>query len=278
MAIGEYLHCKKIPCGQASDVTMFKALAERHHAMLSKRATTAYKKKVDDGRVAALPPKAQAFLMAVGWSEDRFLSAYAACFGIMGKPRIMAKEWLSKALTARLLAISGLSWALDSKNRGCDWEHFASAASVEMALVELYRKKLLLESAPARALHKDLHDLFLSWVTNQVQIPSDGGSGLMIVQCWEFADNIYIQASEVEELHPDFTKIRIAWEAATGTSKVLKQKVKKAPKDSIEAMLDGLKSNKYLQCLDQEEASVGTLESLSVFAISILGHVVLWTV
>jgi len=44
------------------------------------------------------------------------------------------------------------------------------------------------------------------------------------------------------------------------------------------SLLDGLKSNKYLQCLDQEEASVGTLESLSVFAISILGHVVLWTV
>ena len=272
MAIGEYLHRNEIPRGQASDVTMFKALAERHHATLSERATTAYK-KVEEGRVATMAPKAQAFLTAVGWSADQFLLAYAACFGIMGEPRITAKERLSKALAARLLAISGLSWAPESKNRGRDWERFASAASAETALVELYRKKLLLECAPARALRKDLHDLFLSWATHQAQIPTDGGSGLTIAQRWEFADKIYIQASDVEEQRQDFTKTRMAWEVATGTSKASKQKAKKVPKDSIEAMLEGLKSNKYLQCSDQEEGSVGTLESLSAFAISILGHV-----
>jgi hypothetical protein len=168
--------------------------------------------------------------------------------------------------------MSGLSWNSDSKNKPRDWEQYASAATAETGLVQMYRKKLLIACQPARALRKDLHDVFISWTTTRAQIPTSGRSGLQVLQRWEFADNIYVEEVEVEEPRTDFAKMRTEWEASQGPSKASKKKVAKLPKDSIDALLEKLKTNKYLHCSDPD-ASLGTLESLAAFAISVLGHV-----
>jgi hypothetical protein len=231
---------------------------------------------VDKGSEATLNPIAEAFLAAVEWSEADFLSTYAACFSIMGETQMGDKERLSKVLVQRILAISGLAWNTDSKNRGRDWERYASAATAETALVQFYRKKLLMGCAPARALRKDLYDLFLSWAMPRAELPTGGQSEVRIVRRWEFADNVDladVQGVEVEEQRPDFHKMRLDWGASVGTGKASKQKAAKPPKDSIDAMLEGLKSNKFLHC-SHPDASAGTLESLSAFAISVLGHVI----
>lgn len=195
----------------------------------------------------------------------------------MGEKHITEKERLSKVLPQRILAISGLSWNSDSKNKTRDWERYASTVAGETALVRLYRKKLLLECAPARALRKDLHDLLLSWSTNRAEIRTTGKVGLRMVQRWEFADNIYIEDEEAADKRSDldFVKMRSEWDASQVTEvsgKIVRRKVGKVQKDSIENMLETIKSNKYLHCSDPEVSS-GTLESLSAFAISILGHV-----
>jgi hypothetical protein len=238
---------------------------------------------VDKGSEVALNSSAHTFLAAVEWSEADFLSAYAACFSIMGETRMTEKERLSKVLVQRILAISGLSWNADSKNRGRDWERYASAATGETALVQLYRKKLLMGCAPARALRKDLYELFLSWALRRSEIVTGGGSQMQTVRRWEFADMIDladVQGGEVEEQRPDFDKMRLDWDTSLGTGKgkgkgkgkASGKKAVKPPKDSIEAMLEGLKANKFLHS-SNPDASAGTLESLAAFAISVLGHV-----
>jgi hypothetical protein len=194
----------------------------------------------------------------------------------MGEAHMTEKERLSKDVPQRILAMSGLSWNTDSRNRGRDWERYASAATAETALIQMYRKKLLTECGPARSLRKDLYDLFLSWTIDRAEIPSGGQSGLTIVRRWEFADNIdmtEIQASEIEEQRPNFDKMRMDWEAAVAIGKASKRRGPKPPKDDIDTMLKLIKSNKYLKCAN-EDASLSTLESLSAYAISILGHVI----
>ena len=274
LAICNYLKRNPSPRDKVNDVNVFRHYTEKHHAKLSNKAEIAYKKKVNNGTLTPLHKHATIFLAGVEWSEDDFLSAYAACFSIMGETQLTEKERLSKDLLQRILAMSGLSWNTDSKNRGRDWERYAVAATGEAALVQLHRKKLLTGCAPARALRKDLYDLFLSWAADRAEIPTGGQSGLQIVRRWEFADDINlsdIPDSEIDEQRPDLEKMRVDWDASIAAGKASK-KVVKQPKDSIDAMLEGLKSNKFLHCSNQD-ASLGTLESLSAFAISILGHV-----
>ena len=223
-------------------------------------------------------PNAVSFLAAVGWSEDDFTAAYGQCFKIMGEKHMSEKERLSELLPQRILAICGLSWNPESKNRNRDFERYASAVAAETALVKLYRKKLLITCAPARALRKDLHDLFLSWTPARAQIVP-GQSGLQMRQRWEFADNVSIEEEVGDEQHPDieesqdFTLMRTEWDASRSTSKASKKRAAKVQKDSIEDMLETLKSSKLLHCADPK-VPLGTLESLSAFAISILGHVI----
>jgi hypothetical protein len=258
------------------DISIFRHSTEKFYATLSDRAASSYKQRVEKGKIVPLNQNAEKFLAAVGWSEDEFVSAYGACYSIMGEKRITEKERLSKVLAQRILAISGLSWNTESKNRSRDWERYACAATGETALVQVYRKKLLISCPPARVLRKDLHDLFISWTTNRAQIPTGGQSGLNILHRWEFADNIYIGEDEIAEQPMDFSKMREEWGASLGTgktSKASKIKVAKVKKDSIDSMLQMLKSNKFLHCSDPK-ASNGTLESLAAFAISVLGHVI----
>jgi len=276
LAIGNYIIHNNIPRSQVGEVSIFRQCAEQHHATLSEKATKSYKIKADAGKLLPLKKKAVKFLEAVGWSESNFVSAYGACFSVMGEKHITGKERLSKDLSQRILAMSGLSWNSDSKNKPRDWERYASAVAVETALVQLYRKKLLLECAPARALRNDLWKLFISWSTNRAEIRMGGTAGLKIVQRWEFADNIDVEedATGEQSTDLDFGKMRTEWEASQGTGGTGKgsKKAGKAQKDSIEGMLEKIKSNKLLHCSDPE-VSAGTLESLSAFAISILGHV-----
>lgn len=278
MAIGNHFNHNQTPRGQVGDIGIFRHYAEKHHATLSDKATTSYNAKVEKGKQVPLNQNAVKFLEVVGMSETEFIEAYGACFSIMGEKHITGKERLSKVLAQRILAISGLSWNVESKNRARDWERYASAAAGETALVQMYRKKLLIACAPARALRKDLHDLFLSWASQRTQIMLGSQPGLQTLKRWEFADNIYIAEEEIDEPHPDlepypdFSKMRAEWGASLGTGKASKKKDGKVQKDSIDGMLGMLKSNKYLHCSDPE-ASLGTLESLSAFAISILGHV-----
>lgn len=181
-------------------------------------------------------------------------------------------ERLSKTLPTRILATSGLSWNHDSRNKPRDWERYATAATGETGLVQMYREKLLRGCPPANALRKDLHDIFFSWSASKARIPTGGQEGYHISKLWEFADNISITDSEVQQSRPDFGKMRLEWEESVGTGIGSKKKARKAQKDSIATMLQGLKSNKFLHCSD-DDVPKGTLESLSAFAITILGHV-----
>jgi hypothetical protein len=210
-------------------------------------------------------------MAAVGWSDSDFTSAYGACYKIMGQKHITDTERLSASLSQRILAISGLSWNPDSKNRVRDWERYACAVTGETALVQLYRKKLLITCGPARVLRKELCSLFIHWTASRAQL-IPGQSGVQAIKRWEFADNLDIQDNERDVPPTDFVKLRTEWETSVENNKASKKKAGKGKKGGIDSMLDKLKMNKLLHCSDPD-ASPGTLESICAFAISVIGHV-----
>jgi hypothetical protein len=91
---------------------------------------------------------------------------------------------------------------------------------------------------------------------------------------WEFADGLYVKEPEEQTgiQHADFGEMRTKWVASQASGKASKKKGGKVSKEDIDAMLERLKSNKLLHSSNPEDSN-GTLESLSAFAISILGHV-----
>ena len=255
-----YINQNPNHCPLASDLTIFGGLADKFHITISDKS--------DTSKQRAVSAASQTFLQAVGSTEQEFTRAYGEIFNLMHR-KVERKMRLGNSLPTCLLAVSGLPYNNNSRNKPCDWEKAASGLVAEAFLLQTYRKKLLDACGPARALRITLHDIFIKWILFALDASFvDKKSGHVVTKRWEFADNIEIGEIKVDADMPDVETLQSNWQASMASGKGSKSR----KRDPIEALLDPLKKSKYLHCSEPGVAS-GTQESIVAFAMAILGMV-----
>jgi hypothetical protein len=246
--------------------------------------------------------EAEGFLAAVQLSSDAFIETHSIILKEM-RYSIDHGTRLSKSLPFRLLAMSGLMWATNSKATQRDWGRVASAITIESALVESYRPKLLKECFAARLLRIELHDFFVKVAPKWKRYQTRGEAPDIKGQSWIFPDNIYI--NDAQDLQPPPAVNHVDLRAQVGAEvkkKPLRKNTRKkdpviaggdngtnaekinaptvkvtapAQKDEdgdIQPLLKSIQGHKLLQCSDSSAPS-GSTESIVAFAASIIGHV-----
>ena len=105
----------------------------------------------------------------------------------------------------RLIATSGLSWNLGSKNQTRDYLLAASAAVLETHFVPLYRPDLLTNCMGAGILRKELQDYLMSIAKLiHINVPADKNAGEEVeterttMQGWEFPDRLESEAKTLK--------------------------------------------------------------------------------
>lgn len=86
-----------------------------------------------------------------------------------------------------MLVMSGLSWNIASKARDRDWAPTVAAITLETALVEFYREKMLKKCSGACRLREDIEGYFLSIGTVHHWLHPSTGEGIVEVS-WTFPD------------------------------------------------------------------------------------------
>ncbi|KAH9023469.1 hypothetical protein EDB84DRAFT_1440954 [Lactarius hengduanensis] len=142
-------------------------------------------KSGESSSVTKVSPAVKDFLTAVEWTEDHFREEYDMTFDLMCRsPSSFTRgHRLSNHRGTRLLSMSGVPGTGGSHNRRRDW-----AVTVESAVVEQYRRRLLDMCPSARRLGRDLQSLFVDLaVPFRVDRP-----GADFLREWQFADNLKI--------------------------------------------------------------------------------------
>jgi hypothetical protein len=200
------------------------------------------------------------FFKAVCWDHDRFISEYMANFDVLETKKFERTHRLSARLGTRLLTMSGLPWNPDSQNRPRDWFGLTSAVTIEIALVENYRKDLIHSCPGARVLRTDLRKLFSSHASRHNVDGQPGG-----IYVWEFADNIASEDATWADASYTMKTLSAKWEKS-------KASVVRDNKDPIASIVQQLERNKFLQCSDPNSVS-GTVETRAHKLISALAEV-----
>jgi len=308
--IAVYLDNNQTPRSSITKLTSFKTLTD-------KKFVDTYRLRRGNAPGADLTLKvdAQDFLKAVKCSQDGFITAYTRVFDMMASVKsIDATLRFSKDRPTRILAMTGLNWTSDSKNRNRDWEKVATAVVVESVLIASYREKLLKDCRPANLLRTELQNFFYKRTTPWTQISTKGNAPILVTdKRWIFADGIYVDVTDANDAD-DQTTLRSEWKAGAsnkpsqkkGRSKKTQAAHTHAPDtapgkgttttqkdapttaatkdnpphkklDDIQSILTSLKSlqkNKILQCSDPDAPS-GNTESIVSFAASIIARVTL---
>jgi len=175
-------------------------------------------------------PEADAFLKAVGWSQDTFISKYSRLFETMSNdPAITPTHRLAPEHATRLYATTALGFTIDSKNRHRDWDKVILPVVIEAGIIETYREKLLLACPLARRLRKEIHDFFHETTPLWKQIDT-GSMRLRTDKRWIFADNIYVDAQgdnsdiATEDNTPRHTSLRTEFQEFVAKKSALKKK------------------------------------------------------
>jgi hypothetical protein len=205
-----------------------------------------------------------AFLSAVGWTAERFQTEYTTIHQMMDKaPNFLREDRLSAHRGSRLITMSVIPWNLDAKNKIRDWRLVASAVTIESALIERYRGRLLELCPGARSLREELSKLFCDLTAPH---NFEKGGQMYVVQQWEFADNISSEMSDTGGKLWNLKDLTDRWQAAH-TAQVLKDM-----KDPILPLIQGLLKSPFLACSDVE-APAGTIETLAYHLITGLTEV-----
>ncbi|KAH9162584.1 hypothetical protein EDB89DRAFT_2079529 [Lactarius sanguifluus] len=208
----EYVNARNL----VKDLAAFKSIVGGDKEGTSKSKSS--KKPAKSGkssRVTKVSPAVTDFLTAVEWTEDHFREEYKTIFDLMRSGDFTRDHRLSDHRGTRLLCVSGVPWNRGSHNRRRDWAVTALAVTVESALVEQYRRRLLDMCPSACHLRKDLQSLFVDLaIPVRVDRPEANKSDLLYE--WQFADNVKIPDSEVPVVHnlKDFLE---PWQRACST-------------------------------------------------------------
>ena len=233
-----YLQKNQTPRGIITKTTAFKALTETR---LIKSFPTRPPK--NPPIKLTIHAEAEAYLLAVGWTQTKFVSTYSRLFETMSQDSNISTNYrLSQEHSTRVYATTPLGFTADSKNRHRDWDKVILPVVIEAGLVETYRKKLLLACPLARQLRNEIHDLFFKLTPPWKQFdkrPSAKTITLVTDKKWIFSDNIYVDdpsdapddATQDDPLPVDHNTLRTEFEAMLAKKPVPKKKKKTSKKD-----------------------------------------------
>jgi hypothetical protein len=204
------------------------------------------------------------FLQLVKWDEAKYIEEYDKTLKNMGGP-FTREARDSSTLGLRMAVMSGLHWNHESKTRKRDWNTVTTIITIETALVQTYRQRLLDDDScsGARALRSDLQAYLKSAAPPyQLQMSSQRP---ISHKSWDYPDNIIphpkdkittTKVYDVDELDAHFQEV----EDGSGRPNPIKDWVHKMERDQ------------RLFCSSKSKFH-GTIESRAYHAITILSNV-----
>ncbi|KAH9048594.1 hypothetical protein EDB83DRAFT_2317346 [Lactarius deliciosus] len=230
----EYVNAR----GLVKDLAAFKSILGGDKEGISKSSKKPAKSG-ESSSVTKVSPAVKDFLTAVEWTEDHFLR-----------------------VPLLVIIVFPITEARVSSPRR-DWAVTALAVTVESAVVEQYRRRLLDMCPSACRLRKDLRSLFVDLAV-PVRVDRPGVNKSDFLCEWQFADNLKIPDSEEPVVHnlKDFLE---PWQRACST-------LAKDVKDPVLALIQSLEKSKYLACSDPK-APPGAIETLAHKLISALAEI-----
>jgi hypothetical protein len=203
------------------------------------------------------------FIRGLDWNLVKYAYEWRTNAATMKLKSFNRDQRVSERTGERLLVMSGLSWNVDSHHASRDWTNIIAAVTLETALVESYRARLLIACPGACALRKEMHKYILS-ITSPHHKNSSTGK-LETVTEWEFPDGIPLDVGTCDGRSYDPDEIRKEL-YDDGDAKP------KGKRNSAATAIDGLCKNKLLWSSDPNAAQ-GTLETLAYQSISTLSRV-----
>jgi hypothetical protein len=129
------------------------------------------------------------FLQLVKWDEAKYIKEYDKTLKNMGGP-FTREAHDSSTLGLRMAVMSGLHWNHELKTRKRDWNTVATIITIETALVQTYRQRMLDDDScsGARALRSDLQTCLKS-ATPPYQLQRSSQRPISH-KSWDYPDNI----------------------------------------------------------------------------------------
>ena len=144
---------------------------------------------VMDHTLAQQMTTAEKVVESLGWSDIRFAYEWRTNKAMMENRPFKRSHRVAKRRGEKFLVMSGLSWNVNSQNKGRDWPNIATAITLETALVESYRTDLLRASPGACSLRKAIKTYFktIAAVHHDKDLFTQKS---VIISEWNFPDDI----------------------------------------------------------------------------------------
>lgn len=239
--------------------------------------------------------RAEKFVKSLGWTNLHYFAEWKANMKVMELSTYDdRKHRVSNRRGERFVVMSGLTWNKQSRSKERDWAATVAAITLETAIVEKYREKLLRMCNGAYELRKEMLEYFSSITIGHYETHPSTGE-IIKNRSWEFPDGYKLPVDvDASGDSGDKTGITGTTGKAGGTSttghtsmtgrynpEAMRKELHKVNpiivtskrrKESVQSQIRNLTKNKYLWS-SNSKASNGSLETLAYHCI-----VTLWRV
>jgi len=266
------------------DLTEFKRIAERVEESMvkakKKLPVSQQKRKEDeldeaqekvlsglmDHTLAQQKNQSEKLVDLLGWSDIQYALEWRRNQALMVRRPFVRDNRVAKRMGERFLVMSGLSWNLQSQNKGRDWPIIVSAVTLEAKLVGSYRMDLLRACPGACALRVEMERYFRTIASiHHGKHPISGQ--LQGVAHWQFPDQYSVDVGPHgrTSYDPDHLRKELGGLKETVSSP-------KGKRNGAGFITNSLAKNKLLWSSDPD-APHGSLETLAYICLNTLSNV-----